>query len=82
MQNIKGILEMISWWILFNNEIEWLSVLQCVWLIEFPIVLVEDWDLFEKTIEYFYAHQMKSTADQHPLLMSEPVVIIPHDWNR
>lgn len=37
--------------------------------------MIEDWDLFEKTIEYFYAHQMKSTPDQHPLLMSEPV------WN-
>lgn len=49
------------------------------WLIEFPIVLVEDWELFEKTIDYFYAHQMKSTPDQHPLLMSEPVVIGPPD---
>ncbi|ESO10088.1 hypothetical protein HELRODRAFT_156388 [Helobdella robusta] len=33
--------------------------------------MIEDWDTFEKVFEYFYKSYIKSSADQHPLLMSE-----------
>jgi len=35
---------------------------------------VEDWDLFEKFLDHFYARHVKSESDLHPLLMSEPAV--------
>jgi len=35
---------------------------------------VEDWDLFEKFLDHFYARHVKSESELHPLLMSEPAV--------
>ena len=35
---------------------------------------VEDWDSFEKVMDYTYEKHMKSEAQYHPVLMSEPAV--------
>jgi len=35
---------------------------------------VEDWDLFEKFLDHFYARHIKSESELHPVLMSEPAV--------
>jgi len=37
-------------------------------------VAVEDWDLFERLMDYVYDKQVKSSPDLHPVLMSEPAV--------
>jgi len=37
-------------------------------------VTVEDWDLFEKFLDHFYARHVKSESELHPVLMSEPAV--------
>jgi len=37
-------------------------------------VSVEDWDLFEKFLDHFYARHIKSESELHPVLMSEPAV--------
>ena len=37
--------------------------------------LVEDWDMFEKMVDYMYESGLKANADEHPILMSEPA------WN-
>jgi len=44
------------------------------------IMAVEDWDLFEEVMDYSYAKHIKSESHQHPVLMSEPAVSIPHYW--
>jgi actin-related protein len=36
---------------------------------------VEDWDMFEKIVEYVYGHSLNAESEHHPLLMSEPA------WN-
>lgn len=33
---------------------------------------VEDWDMFEKVVDYVYSHSLNAEAEFHPLLMSEP----------
>jgi len=33
---------------------------------------VEDWDMFEKVVEYVYSHSLNAVSEHHPLLMSEP----------
>lgn len=37
--------------------------------------MIEDWDMFEKLLDYIYTRCIKSESDYHPLLMSEPA------WN-
>jgi len=37
-------------------------------------MIVEDWELFEKFMDHFYARHIKSESELHPLLMSEPAV--------
>jgi len=37
--------------------------------------MIEDWDLFEKLIDYVYEKQVKYSPEFHPVLMSEPA------WN-
>ena len=39
-------------------------------------VAVENWDMFEKVMDYVYSHSIKSESCLHPLLMSEPAVSI------
>lgn len=34
--------------------------------------MVENWDMFEKVMDYVYSRSIKSEASIHPLLMSEP----------
>ena len=36
--------------------------------------MIEDWDLFEKVLDYTYAKCIKSEAELHPVLMSEAPV--------
>ncbi len=33
---------------------------------------VEDWDMFEKVVDYVYSHSLNAEPEHHPLLMSEP----------
>ncbi|CAG7734518.1 unnamed protein product [Allacma fusca] len=33
---------------------------------------VDDWDMFEKVVEYVYKHSLHAESEFHPLLMSEP----------
>jgi len=40
------------------------------------VATVEDWDLFEKFLDHFYARHIKSESELHPVLMSEPAVSI------
>lgn len=35
---------------------------------------VEDWDMFEKLLDYIYAKDIKSESGLHPVLMSEASV--------
>ena len=35
---------------------------------------VEDWDTFEKLLDYIYAKDIKSDSSLHPVLMSEASV--------
>lgn len=42
--------------------------------------VVEDWDVFEKMLDYVYGHYVKSDPDLHPVLMSEASVSIVF-WN-
>ena len=37
-------------------------------------VAVENWDMFEKVMDYVYSRSIKSESCLHPLLMSEPAV--------
>ena len=41
------------------------------------IVVVADWDLFEKVMDHTYSKYIKSDPDLHPVLMSEPAVCAP-----
>jgi actin-related protein len=36
--------------------------------------LVEDWDLFEKVLNYTFGKHLRCDPSKHPILMSEPVV--------
>lgn len=36
--------------------------------------MIEDWDVFEKILDYTYAKCIKSEAEFHPVLMSEAPV--------
>jgi actin-related protein len=36
--------------------------------------MIEDWDIFEKILDYTYAKCIKSESEYHPVLMSEPPV--------
>ena len=38
--------------------------------------IVEDWDTFEKILDYIYAKDIKSESSLHPVLMSEASVSI------
>ena len=38
--------------------------------------VVEDWDTFEKILDYIYAKDIKSESSLHPVLMSEASVSI------
>ena len=40
----------------------------------FILCSVEDWDIFEKVMDYTYNRRIKSESCLHPLLMSEPAV--------
>lgn len=33
--------------------------------------MIEDWDIFEKVMDYTYSHSIKSESHHHPVLMSE-----------
>ena len=33
---------------------------------------VEDWDMFEKVVDYVYGHSLMADSEHHPLLMTEP----------
>lgn len=37
-------------------------------------VIVEDWDLFEKVVDYTYTKHLRSVPSEHPVLMSEASV--------
>ena len=37
-------------------------------------VVVEDWDLFEKVVDYTYTKHLRSVPSEHPVLMSEASV--------
>ena len=41
------------------------------------ILVVADWDLFEKVMDHTYSKYIKSDPDLHPVLMSEPAVCAP-----
>jgi actin-related protein len=36
--------------------------------------LIEDWDAFEKVMEYTFGKHLKCDPSKHPILVSEPVV--------
>lgn len=36
--------------------------------------MIEDWDLFEKVLDYTYAKCIKSESELHPVLISEASV--------
>jgi actin-related protein len=36
--------------------------------------VVDDWEMFERVMDYTYEKHMKSEAQLHPVLMSEPAV--------
>jgi hypothetical protein len=38
--------------------------------------LIEDWDLFEKILNYTFGKHLRCDPSKHPILMSEPVVCI------
>jgi len=38
--------------------------------------MIEDWDVFEKVLDYTYAKCIKSDSEFHPVLMSEAPVWI------
>lgn len=38
--------------------------------------LVEDWNLYEKVLDYTLGKHLKCDASKHPILMTEPVVSI------
>lgn len=42
-------------------------------LIYFPPV--DDWDLFEKMLDYIYARHIMSESSQHPVMFSEVSVM-------
>lgn len=33
---------------------------------------VDDWDMFEKVVDYIYKQSLHAESEFHPLLMSEP----------
>ena len=42
----------------------------------FLLFSVENWDIFEKVMDYVYSRSIKSESNLHPALMSEPAVSI------
>ena len=38
--------------------------------------LIEDWDLFEKVLNFTFGKHLRCDPSKHPILMSEPVVCI------
>lgn len=38
--------------------------------------MIDDWDVFEKILDYTYAKCIKSESEFHPVLMSEAPVIL------
>jgi hypothetical protein len=42
--------------------------------------MIEDWDIFEKILNYTYAKCIKSESEFHPVLMSEAPVCFNFDF--
>lgn len=42
--------------------------------------LVNDWDLFEKALDFTFIKYLRCDPAQHPILFTEPVVSIPSDF--
>ena len=43
-------------------------------LTSFSFDTVEDWDMFERIMDYTYSHHIRSESMMHPVMMSEPAV--------
>ena len=41
--------------------------------------MIDDWDLFEKLLDFIYKNHIRDKSDAHPVLMSEAPVSIR--WN-
>ena len=38
------------------------------------VFVVSNWDLYQKLLDHLLSRHIKTTADQHPIMMTEPPV--------
>ena len=53
----------------------WVKHYSCCLITMIPCA-VEDWDMFENTMDYIYKKLLQSDSPEHPVLMSEPAVSV------
>lgn len=61
---------MLPYFSIYSTSLKYLFV-TVDWLL---FVSVEDWDIFERVVDYTYSKHLRSVPSEHPVLMSEASV--------